>query len=38
MPRATTLESAHGLASEIEQRVRAEHPGIADVVIHTEPL
>lgn len=33
----TALERAHGQASEIEQRVRASSPGIADVVIHTEP-
>ncbi len=32
-----TLEQAHAQASEVEQRVRAEHPEIADVVIHTEP-
>lgn len=32
-----TLVQAHARASEIEQRVRAEHPGIVDVVIHTEP-
>jgi cation diffusion facilitator family transporter len=37
MPPDTTLESAHGRASEIEQRLRAEHPRIVDVVIHTEP-
>jgi cation diffusion facilitator family transporter len=33
----TTIEQAHAQASEIEQRVRAEHPQIADLVIHTEP-
>jgi cation diffusion facilitator family transporter len=33
----TTLVQAHAQASEVEQRVRAEHPDIADVVIHTEP-
>ena len=32
-----TLAQAHAQASEIEQRVRAEHPQIADLVIHTEP-
>ena len=37
MPRDTTLDHAHGRASEIEQRVRAAHPEIVDVVIHTEP-
>ncbi len=34
----TTLTQAHERASEIEQRVRAEQPGIIDVVIHTEPV
>jgi divalent metal cation (Fe/Co/Zn/Cd) transporter len=33
----TTLVDAHAKASEIEQRVRAEHPEIADILIHTEP-
>jgi divalent metal cation (Fe/Co/Zn/Cd) transporter len=32
-----TIAQAHAQASEIEQRVRAEHPEIADLVIHTEP-
>ncbi len=32
-----TLAQAHAQASEIEQRVRAEHPQLADLVIHTEP-
>lgn len=32
-----TLVQAHAQASEIEQRVRAEHPEILDVLIHTEP-
>lgn len=32
-----TLVQAHARASEIEQRVRGEHPEIVDVVIHTEP-
>jgi cation diffusion facilitator family transporter len=32
-----TLVQAHAQASEIEQRVRAEHPQIADILIHTEP-
>jgi cation diffusion facilitator family transporter len=34
---ATTLAAAHSLASEVEERIRAERPGIADVVVHTEP-
>jgi cation diffusion facilitator family transporter len=31
------LEAAHSVASEIEERVRAQHGSIADVVVHTEP-
>jgi divalent metal cation (Fe/Co/Zn/Cd) transporter len=31
------LSSAHSVASEIEQRIRAERPEIADVIVHTEP-
>ena len=32
-----SLSAAHARASEIEQRVRAARPGIADVIVHTEP-
>jgi cation diffusion facilitator family transporter len=32
-----SLASAHERASAIEERVRAAVPGIADVVVHTEP-
>jgi cation diffusion facilitator family transporter len=32
-----TLEQAHARASEVEQRVRAEHPEIVDILVHTEP-
>jgi cation diffusion facilitator family transporter len=32
-----SLAEAHGRASVIEERVRGAEPGIADVVIHTEP-
>jgi divalent metal cation (Fe/Co/Zn/Cd) transporter len=32
-----SLEVAHARASEIEERIRAQRPGIADVVVHTEP-
>ena len=35
-PRATLAE-AHARASEIEERIRRERPGIADVIVHTEP-
>jgi divalent metal cation (Fe/Co/Zn/Cd) transporter len=31
------LDVAHARASEIEARIRAERPEIADVVVHTEP-
>jgi cation diffusion facilitator family transporter len=31
------LAEAHARASEIEERVRNEQPGIADVIVHTEP-
>jgi cation diffusion facilitator family transporter len=31
------LAEAHRRASEIEERIRREHPEIADVVVHTEP-
>jgi divalent metal cation (Fe/Co/Zn/Cd) transporter len=33
----TPLGEAHARASRIEERVRAERPEIADVVVHTEP-
>ena len=31
------LADAHARASEIEERIRRERPGIADVIVHTEP-
>ena len=34
---SSTLADAHERASEVEARVRAEHPEIADVIVHTEP-
>jgi divalent metal cation (Fe/Co/Zn/Cd) transporter len=34
---ATALADAHALASRIEETVRRERPGIADVIVHTEP-
>ena len=37
MDPAHALAEAHALASEIEERIRREHPAIADVIIHTEP-
>jgi cation diffusion facilitator family transporter len=33
----TALADAHARASEIEERIRARLPGIADVLVHTEP-
>jgi cation diffusion facilitator family transporter len=33
----SSLASAHARASEIEERLRAEYPEIADVIVHTEP-
>jgi cation diffusion facilitator family transporter len=32
-----TLEQAHGRASAVEERIRSAVPGIADVIVHTEP-
>ena len=32
-----SLADAHARASEIEERIRAELPEVADVVVHTEP-
>jgi divalent metal cation (Fe/Co/Zn/Cd) transporter len=34
---ATPLAEAHARASRIEERIRAERPDIADVIVHTEP-
>jgi len=34
----SSLDDAHSQASEIEARIRAEAPEIADVVVHTEPV
>jgi len=34
---ATSLADAHARASEIEERIRSERPGISDVIVHTEP-
>jgi divalent metal cation (Fe/Co/Zn/Cd) transporter len=32
-----SLAGAHARASAVEERVRAAVPGVADVVVHTEP-
>jgi cation diffusion facilitator family transporter len=34
---AVPLAEAHGRASEIEERIRTELPGIAEIIVHTEP-
>lgn len=33
----TPLAEAHRRASEVEERIRQERPGVADVIVHTEP-
>jgi cation diffusion facilitator family transporter len=33
----TRLDEAHGQASRVEERIRAELPDVADVIVHTEP-
>jgi cation diffusion facilitator family transporter len=35
---ATALADAHARASQIEEAIRRERPGIADVIVHTEPV
>jgi divalent metal cation (Fe/Co/Zn/Cd) transporter len=37
LPGDTTLEAAHEEASRIEAQIRDALPGVADVVVHTEP-
>src|SRR5204863_7740211 len=32
-----SLADAHAQASDVEARIRAERPDIADVIVHTEP-
>ena len=34
---SSTLADAHALASGVEERVRSVLPGVADVIVHTEP-
>ena len=31
------LAEAHASASEVEERIRRDHPEIVDVIVHTEP-
>lgn len=37
LPPGTALADAHVRASTIEERIRAAVPGVADVIVHTEP-
>lgn len=37
MDPAGVLADAHARASEIEERIRRDHPAIMDVIVHTEP-
>jgi divalent metal cation (Fe/Co/Zn/Cd) transporter len=34
---AVALADAHARASEIEERIRSELPGISEIIVHTEP-
>ncbi len=34
---AETLAAAHATASSVEEQIRAAVPGVADVIVHTEP-
>lgn len=35
---ASTLADAHARASTVEERIRRALPGVADVIVHTEPV
>lgn len=37
LPAGGTLQGAHATAGRIEELIRAEHPDIAEVLVHTEP-
>jgi cation diffusion facilitator family transporter len=37
VPAGSSLADAHGMASAVEARLRAAVPGVADVIVHTEP-
>jgi cation diffusion facilitator family transporter len=37
LPPVATLAEAHARASELEERIRGELPGVAEVLVHTEP-
>lgn len=37
LPPGESLAAAHAAAGRIEAQVRAEHPDVAEVVVHTEP-
>jgi divalent metal cation (Fe/Co/Zn/Cd) transporter len=34
---SVALADAHARASEIEERIRSELPGISEIIVHTEP-
>ena len=34
---AVSLASAHATASSVEERIREAVPGVAEVIVHTEP-
>jgi cation diffusion facilitator family transporter len=38
LSRGQTLDAAHRAATEIERRIRREVPGVAAVIVHTEPV
>lgn len=37
LPGKITLDEAHTISHEVEERLKKEFPGLVDVVIHTEP-
>ena len=37
LPGSITLHKAHDISHEVEKKLKAEFPGLVDVVIHTEP-
>jgi divalent metal cation (Fe/Co/Zn/Cd) transporter len=34
---SVALADAHARASEVEERIRGEVPGVAEIIVHTEP-
>jgi cation diffusion facilitator family transporter len=37
LDRAVSLDAAHSTASSVEERIRQAVPGVAEVIVHTEP-